>query len=34
MFYANDKVKLRRAFAKIGLEEIRFRFEMEGTKMI
>lgn len=34
MFYAEDKVRLRRAFAKTGLEEVRFRFETEGAKVI
>lgn len=34
MFYANDKEKLRIEMLKLGLEEIRFQFEFEGTKVI
>lgn len=34
MFYAADKVELRRAFSNIGLEEVRFRFEREGAKVL
>lgn len=34
MFYAKDAVKLRSAMAQAGLEEIRFRFDFEGTKVI
>ena len=34
LFYARDKQKLRRAMQMAGLEEVRFRFEMEGTKII
>lgn len=34
MFYANDKVKLRHAMAKTGMTEVRFRFEMEGSKIL
>lgn len=34
MFYTRDKVKLRRIFNELGLEEVRFRFEMEGAKLI
>lgn len=34
LFYANDKSKLRAALAKIGLEEVRFKFDLEGTKVI
>ena len=34
MFYANDKQKLRRVMKAVGLEEVRFRFEMEGTKIL
>src|SRR5262245_12083932 len=30
MFYAEDRVRLRRAMARIGLEEVRFRFDFEG----
>lgn len=34
MFYADDKVKLRHAMMGAGLEEVRFRFDFEGTKLI
>lgn len=34
MFYANDKIKLRSVMHKAGLEEVRFRFETEGAKVI
>ena len=34
MFYADDKVKLRHAMMGAGLEEIRFCFDFEGTKLI
>ena len=34
MFYAEDKVRLREAMHKVGLSEIRFRFEKEGAKVI
>jgi D-glycero-alpha-D-manno-heptose-7-phosphate kinase len=34
MFYAKDRNKLRRAMAKAGLDEVRFRFDFEGTKVI
>jgi D-glycero-alpha-D-manno-heptose-7-phosphate kinase len=34
MFYAEDKVRLRRALREAGLTEIRFRFDFEGTKVI
>jgi D-glycero-alpha-D-manno-heptose-7-phosphate kinase len=34
MFYASDKEKLRRKMAEIGLEEVRFKFDFEGTKVI
>ena len=34
MFYASDDVKLRRTMLKAGLEEVRFRFDFEGTKII
>ena len=33
MFYAEDKTRLRRAMARAGLREVRFRFDFEGTKM-
>ena len=34
MFYAEDRNKLRKAMSKVGLEEVRFRFDFEGTKII
>ncbi len=34
MFYVNDKDKIRNEFSKIGLEEVRFKFDFEGTKVI
>jgi D-glycero-alpha-D-manno-heptose-7-phosphate kinase len=34
MFYAADHVKLRRAMTSAGLEEVRFRFDFEGTKVM
>jgi D-glycero-alpha-D-manno-heptose-7-phosphate kinase len=34
MFYANDKARLRHAMREIGLTEVRFRFDFEGTKIV
>jgi D-glycero-alpha-D-manno-heptose-7-phosphate kinase len=34
MFYAEDHRRLRSAMATAGLEEIRFRFDFEGTKVL
>ena len=34
MFYASDRHKLRQAMAKAGLEEVRFRFDFDGTKVV
>ena len=34
MFYAKDKSRLRHTMLKAGLEEVRFRFDFEGTKLI
>ena len=34
MFYANDREKLRNEMKRIGLREVRFRFDFEGTKVI
>ena len=34
MFYAEDKVRLRRAMRETGLQEVRFRFDFEGTKVV
>jgi D-glycero-alpha-D-manno-heptose-7-phosphate kinase len=34
LFYARDKMTLRESMEKIGLEEVRFKFDFEGTKMV
>jgi D-glycero-alpha-D-manno-heptose-7-phosphate kinase len=34
MFYAGDKAKLRHAMREQGLQEVRFRFDFEGTKVV
>jgi D-glycero-alpha-D-manno-heptose-7-phosphate kinase len=34
MFMAHDRNKLRHAMAGAGLEEVRFRFDFEGTKVV
>jgi len=34
MFYAEDKMRLRRTLTEAGLEEVRFRFDFEGTKVV
>lgn len=34
MFYAEDHRRLRNAMARAGLEEVRFRFSFEGTKVL
>ena len=34
MFYAVDRVALRQAMRHAGLEEVRFRFDFEGTKVL
>jgi D-glycero-alpha-D-manno-heptose-7-phosphate kinase len=34
MFYAADRSRLRQAMADAGLEEVRFRFDFEGTKVV
>lgn len=34
MFYSNEKAKLRHAMREIGLTEVRFRFDFEGTKVL
>ena len=34
LFYAEDKVRLRHAFAREGLVELRVRFDFEGTKVV
>lgn len=34
LFYAEDRRRLRQAMARVGLEEVRFRFDFEGTKVL
>jgi len=34
MFYADDKANLRHAMHGVGLKEVRFRFDFEGTKLL
>ena len=34
MFYAGDKKRLRHAMREKGLQEVRFRFDFEGTKIV
>ena len=34
LFYASDRSKLRAAMTGAGLEEVRFRFEFEGTRVV
>jgi D-glycero-alpha-D-manno-heptose-7-phosphate kinase len=34
LFYTEDRKKLRQAMARAGLEEVRFRFDFEGTKVL
>jgi D-glycero-alpha-D-manno-heptose-7-phosphate kinase len=34
MFYADDKVRVRHALREAGLQEVRFRFDFEGTKVV
>ena len=34
MFYAADRTRLRQAMAGAGLQEVRFRFDYEGTKIL
>jgi len=34
MFYTEDRSRLRKAMAHAGLEEVRFRFDFEGTKVL
>ncbi|MFC1705744.1 galactokinase [Planctomycetota bacterium] len=34
MFYASDRVRLRRAMRTVKLQEVRFRFDFEGTKLV
>ncbi|HEX3626163.1 MAG TPA: galactokinase [Verrucomicrobiae bacterium] len=34
MFYSEDKAKLRHVMRTAGLQEVRFRFDFEGTKLV
>jgi len=34
MFYAADRRRLRQTMSEAGLEEVRFRFDLEGTKIV
>lgn len=34
LFYAEDRNKLRHAIKRVGLDEVRFKFDYEGTKVI
>ena len=34
LFYSEDHRRLRAAMGKAGLEEVRFRFDFEGTKVL
>jgi D-glycero-alpha-D-manno-heptose-7-phosphate kinase len=34
MFMAHDRNKLRHTMASLGLEEVRFKFDFEGTKVV
>lgn len=34
IFYADDRKRLRQAMARAGVEEVRFRFDFEGTKVL
>jgi len=34
MFYAEDRNKLKNAMSRAGLEEVRFRFDFQGTKVL
>ena len=34
MFYATDRNRLRSAMAQAGLEEVRFKFDFEGTRLV
>ncbi len=34
MFYAEDRVRLRHAMHSVGLREVRFRFDMEGSRLV
>ena len=34
MFYCEERARLRQAMPEAGLEEVRFRFDFEGTKVV
>jgi len=34
MFYSEDKVQLRHAMREVGLQEVRFRFDSEGSRVV
>jgi D-glycero-alpha-D-manno-heptose-7-phosphate kinase len=34
LFYADDRDALRRAMVKEGLQEFRFKFDLEGSKLL
>ena len=34
MFYASDPDRLRRAMSRIGIKEVRFRFDLDGTTVL
>ena len=34
MFYSEDTKKLRKAMAREGLQEVRFRFDFDGSKVV
>ena len=34
LLYAEDRVRLRRAMADAGLQEVRFRFDFQGTQVV
>ncbi len=34
MFYAEDRIRLRRSMKEAHVEEVRFRFDFEGTKLV
>ena len=34
MFYCEERSRLRQAMTSAGLEEVRFRFDFEGTKVL
>ncbi len=34
LFYAQDRRQLRKVMSEVGLEEVRFRFDFEGTKVL